>query len=57
MNKKNKNIEQMFTKGYRPRDKCEWIDGYNKVAIREGCCGTILSGISQRNMHYVMVEL
>lgn len=57
MNKKNKNIEQMFAQGYRPRDDCEWIDGYNKVAIRGGCCGTILSGISQRNMHYVIIEL
>lgn len=57
MNKKNKNIEQMFADGYRPRDKCEWIDAYNKTIYRGGTCGTILSGISQRNMHYIMIEL
>jgi len=26
----------MFAIGYRPRDKCEWLDAYNKVAIRGG---------------------
>ena len=47
----------MFAAGYRPRDKCEWIDAYNKTIYRGGTCGTILSGISQRNMHYIMIEL
>lgn len=57
MNTKNKNIELMFQKGYRPQQPCEWLDAYNKTAIRDGCCGTILTGINYRNMHYVLIEL
>lgn len=58
MNKQNKNISLMFERGYRPEDSCEWIDAYNKTVIRGGgLCGTILTGISSRNMHYVSIEL
>ena len=57
MNKQNKNISLMFAQGYRPEDSCEWIDAYNKTVIRGGLCGTILIGISFRNMHFISVEL
>ncbi len=26
----------MFASGYRPRDKCEWLDAYNKAVYRGG---------------------
>lgn len=46
----------MFATGYRPTIRCEWIDAYNKTAFC-GVCGTILTGINYRNMHYVIIEL
>lgn len=57
MNRKNQNIEKMFGRGYRPTEPCEWIDTYNKTVIKGGVCGTILTGISFRNMHYVILEI
>lgn len=57
MNKNNKNINTMFQHGYRPKDSCEWLDAYNKKAIGGGLCGTILTGINYRNMHYIIKEL
>jgi hypothetical protein len=56
MNTKNKNLEQMILNGWRPSFHGECLDCYNKRSTGK-ITSTILTGISYRNMHYVVIEV
>ena len=55
MTYKNKNLEQLIMAGWRPTEHGEFLDLYNKRTMG-GVSSTILTGISSRNMHYIVIE-
>ena len=55
MTYKNKNLEALIIAGWRPTKHGEFLDLYNKRTMG-GESSTILTGISSRNMHYVVIE-
>ena len=55
MTYKNQNLEALIIAGWRPTVHGEFLDLYNKRSMG-GVSSTILTGISSRNMHYVVIE-
>lgn len=55
MTYKNKNLEMLIAQGWTPTYHGEFLDLYNKRS-QGGASSTILTGISSRNMHYVVEE-
>jgi len=55
MTYKNKNLELLILQGWTPSYHGEFLDLYNKRS-QGGVSSTILTGISSRNMHYVVEE-
>lgn len=55
MNTKCKNLEQMVRDGWHPTRHGEFLDCYNHRSTG-GVTSAILTGISSRNMHYIVIE-
>lgn len=53
--RRNSRLEALIGGGWRPSIHGEFLDCYNKKS--RGCIsGSILTGISSRNMHYVVIK-
>lgn len=55
MTYKNKKLERLILSGWRPSYHGEFLDCHNLRSVG-GISSTILTGISSRNMHYVVIE-
>lgn len=55
MNYKNQHLEKLILAGLRPTRHGEFLDLYNLRSVG-GVSSTILTGISSRNMHFVVIE-
>ena len=55
MTYKSKKLEQLIMEGWKPTVHGEFLDLYNKRSMG-GVASTITTGISSRNMHYVVIE-
>lgn len=53
---RSKHFEKFVESGWRPSYNGEFLDLYNQKSIGN-VSGTILCGISYRNMHFVVVEI
>ena len=55
MVKRSKHFEKFVKDGWRPSYNGEFLDLYNQRSCGK-VSGTILCGISYRNMHFIAVE-
>lgn len=52
----NSRLNEMIERGRLPLVDGQWIDTYNQITDAD-CAGTILEGISYRNIYYVMKKI